>query len=401
MRSVFDSDPAAPNVTASRYRQVSVASVPSLSPEDLVARFTGREAYRHTRFVVARREGDPGACALVELARDGSDALFSEAPAARVLAAAEECAYVRDDGADPGIASHLARVAAGCPGRRCVIVEGRYRHINFLLNPEPLRITVVDVVPPSPSKLAEQVARVLDSAEELPPIVVSERIIDSRSLLPETALPLDGGLVVPCRGGGIDIEGVPVSYLDERPALAGSTLLGCERSQQIHRWFYGIDAERVIDWCPRRLLNSGTTAEGIDPAAAATTTGEATAAASAAAENIEPAATASTAAEAPDAVSAVAEGIEPAAVVPTAAEAAAATTAASTAAGADPGLVLSRCCMLDAGMERRGNTVMVPWGATLAEVRAALGMLSRSQDRYSQDRHSQGLDSQIQHSQDR
>ena len=291
-----------------RYRQVSVASVPSLSPDDLVARFTGREAYHRTRFVIARLDGDPERGALVELARDGSDDLFSEAVAARVLATAAECAYVRDDGIDPGVGSHLARASAQRPDHRCVVVEGRYRHVSFLLNAAPIRVTVLDVVPPEPSKLADQVARVLDSAEDLPPISVSERILDSRSLVADAGPPPAGGLVVPCRGGGVEIEGVEVSHLDERPSSAGSTLLGCERSQQIHRWFYGTDPARTIDWCPRRLIDAdGGTNDGA-------------------------------------------------------------------------GLVLSRCCMLEEGLERRGDTAMVPWGATLQEVRDALHSLAGTGD---------------------
>ena len=295
---MFDLDPASPNIMPSRYRQVSVAAVPSLTPEDLVDRFTGREAYYRTRFVVARLEGEPDRCALVELARDGSDDLFSPAVAARVLAPATDCAYVRDDSLDLGIPSHLGRAAARYPNHRCVVGEGRYRHVSFLLNAEPLPVTVVDVVPPEPSKLADQVARVLDTAEDLPPIAVCEHIVDSRALVTE---PVPTGLMVPCRGGGIDIEGVAVSHLDERPSFAGAALLGCERSQQIHRWFYGTEAVRTIDWCPRRLI-------GAD------------------------------------------QGVY--------------------------GLVLSRCCMLDEGLERSGHTVMVPWGATLAEVHEALRSLA-------------------------
>ena len=297
----------APNVMPSRYRQVSVASVPSLSPDDLVDRFTGREAYRRTRFVVARLDGDPQRCALVELARDGSDDLFSPTLAARVLAAAEECGYVRDDNADPGIPSHLARAADTVAARRCTVVEGRYRHVSFILNPDPVRITVVDVVPPEPSKLADQVARVLDSAEDLPPILVSEHLVDSRDLVAAASAPLSEGLVVPCRGGGIDFEGAAVSHLDERPATTGSTLVGCERSQQIHRWFYGDDAARIVDWCPRRLIGAEATTGGV--------------------------------------------------------------------AGAT-GLVLSRCCMREEGVEQRDGAVLVPWGASLAEVRRALEMLA-------------------------
>lgn len=332
---MFELDPAATNVTAYRYRQVSVASVDSLDPDWLTAHFTGREAYVRTRFVVARRRDRPDRVALVELARDGSADLFSPALAARVLATTEECAYVRDDQVDPGIASHLAAAAQGHPSARCVVVEGRYSHVSFILNPDPVEVTVVDVVPPAPSKLADQVRRVLDSTEELPPVIVTERIIDSRELLaearwrsPETEgssqrtapsavvsppgrrqPPEPGGnpqpVLVPCRGGGVDIDGAAVSYLDERPDPAGPwTLLGCQRSRQIHDWFYGTAPSEIVDWCPRRFVG---------PAAGPATS--------------------------PDA------------------------------------LVLSRCCLLEEGVERRGGAVWVPWGATLAEVRQAVELL--------------------------
>ena len=92
-----------------------------------------------------------------------------------MLASATECDYVRDDSVDPGVPSHLARAAERRPGRRCVVVEGRYRHVSFLLNADPIRVTVLDVVPPEPSKLADQVARVLDSAEG-PASHIGERV---------------------------------------------------------------------------------------------------------------------------------------------------------------------------------------------------------------------------------
>lgn len=336
---MFELDPAAPNVTASRYRQVSVATVDSLDPDDLVAYFTGREAYMRTRFVVARLRDRPDQIALVELARDNSADLFSPAPAARVLARAEECAYVRDDWADLGIASHLAAAARRCPGARCVVVEGRYSHVSFILNPDPIDLTVVDVVPPAPSKLADQVRRVLDVAEDLPPVAVTERIIDSRELLAEARQPSsEPQVLVPCRGGGVDIDGAAVSYLDERPELAEPwTLLGCQRSRQIHDWFYGAEPAEVVDWCPRRFVGS--------------------------------------AADRPAAVDHPAAGCLDGTDTPGSADRLPGTTAVSSLATDSDDLVLSRCCLLEEGVERRGGAVWVPWGATLAEVRRAVELL--------------------------
>lgn len=249
---MFELDARAPNITPGRYRQVSVAEVDSLEPSDLIAHFRGREAYRRTRVIVARRAG---ACALVEIGREDGDALFSVASAVRVLAEADACAYVRDDTVDTGIASHLASVAERYPSARCVVVEGRYAHVSVIMNAAPGRVEVVDVVPPEPSKLADQVRRVIDTAEDLPPVVVSERIIDTRRLLHDARPELPTDVLVPCRGGGVDISGARVAHLDERPARRDWTLLGCLRSEQIHEWFYGGAAAERVDTCPRSVVD--------------------------------------------------------------------------------------------------------------------------------------------------
>ena len=59
--------------------------------------------------------------------------------------------------------------------------------------------------------------------------------------------------LVPCRSGGLDELGAPVYFLDERPPLRHPwTLIGCERSLQFHRHYYGDEPPRV-EMCPRKL----------------------------------------------------------------------------------------------------------------------------------------------------
>ncbi len=248
---MFDLDVHAPNIMPSRYRQVTTATVASLDPDELRKHFSDREAYRRSRFVVAHNEGRQ---ALVELARSTDDALFSRTIGARVIAGADECVMVTDPAIDCGNGSHLAAVAAENPEARCVIVEGRYEHISFLMNPAPIEIEVVDIVPPEPSKLVDQARRVLDVAEDLPPIVLQPTLIDSRALLAEER-PTSRSVLVPCRGGGVRVADIDVSYLDERPARRNWALLGCHRSQQIHQWFYHEEAEYRVDICPRRFID--------------------------------------------------------------------------------------------------------------------------------------------------
>ena len=283
---------AEPNIVPSRYRQVAVTAVPSLDPAWLGEHFTGREVYFRTRFIVARHEDR---VALVEVEREPSEELFAATVAARVVAGPDDCAVVVDEDIDTAVPSQLAAAAERVPEARCVVVEGAYSHVSFILNPAPVRIRLVDVVPPGPAKLLDQVQRVLATAEDLPPVVVVPDLVDSRDLLAAAYDVPPSDLLIPCRGSGMVFPGSTVSFLDERPPERPWTLLGCERSNQIHQWFYGSTPDRV-DICPRQWLASG------DPSRQ----------------------------------------------------------------------TLTRCCLLQEGVETREAAAVVPWGASLAEVRAAI-----------------------------
>jgi hypothetical protein len=237
------------NVVPGQYRRVSVATVDGpLTEESLTRHFLGREAYRHTRFVVARAGRDT---ALVRVAKAEDGPLFSPITSVEILALPDECAFVVAPDVDTGIPSALAEVAA-TQAARCVVVEGRYHHVSFILDPAPIRIRVGDVVPPRPAKLFDQARRVLELAEDLPPIELVADVVDLVDLA--TAHPSPQYLV-PCRGSGFSVEGpATVAFLDERPPQADWTLLGCERSRGIHEWFYGARPKEAVELCPRRLF---------------------------------------------------------------------------------------------------------------------------------------------------
>jgi hypothetical protein len=153
------------------------------------------------------------------------------------------------------VPTQLARVAAEqAPGARCVIVRGRYGHVSFILDPAPIRIRVVEVVPPWPPKLADQLSRVLDLAEDLPPVELVPHLVDLDELAATRPAP---HYLFPCRAGQPAQERAPVevSYLDEIPERAPWTLVGCARSRSIHDWFYGGDVP-MVDMCPRKLAES-------------------------------------------------------------------------------------------------------------------------------------------------
>lgn len=282
-----------PNLVPRRYRGVSVAEVDvPLTEEALRRLFVGREAYRRTEYVVARRAGET---AVVRVTKAGAEGLFLPIVEAELVAGPGECASVHAPGADTGIPSHLARAARElAPDARCVVVRGLYEHVSFICDPALVEVRVVEVAPPRPPKLLDQARRVVDAAEDLPPVELVADVTDLEALA--ALLPSDHYLY-PCRGSGAAPEGSRVSYLDERPPRREWTLVGCDRSREIHGWFYGSEPP-TVDFCPRRR------------------------------------------------------------------------------AAARAGLpTLTKCCLLESGVERDGLTVTVPWGASLDEVREGLRVL--------------------------
>ena len=238
------------NTRPDAYRHVSVAEVSfTLTAEALTAYFLGRECYRRTRYIIVRYGTDT---ALIEVTPTNTEPLFSPAGSVRVLALPHETVYVQRSDLDTAVPSQLARVVDGYPAARCVVVEGRYSHVSFLLDPAPIRVRVLEVVPPYPAKLAEQAQRVLDLAEDLPPMLLQVEHVDLHSLAPTS-----GDVLLPCRGAGIEMTSGVTSYLDQRPAHSDWTLLGCARSREIYRWFYGENPD-FVDTCPRDMPSTGT-----------------------------------------------------------------------------------------------------------------------------------------------
>jgi hypothetical protein len=231
-----------PNFIARPYRGVSVQDAPSLRPDALLDHVRSRRVYRRTEFIVAVHGGQR---ALVQLEREEGDGILVGVRDARVLAGPGEVAFAVDESVDTGNATQLARVAD--PGKLVTVVEGRFQHVNFIYAPAPVRVRVVEVVPPFPPKLLDMARTVLEYDEELPPLQLDLVPIDLRELA--AAHPSEHYLF-PCRCAGLEL-GAPVDFLDAGPpAAADWTLLGCERSRQIHEALYGHDPHERVDFCP-------------------------------------------------------------------------------------------------------------------------------------------------------
>jgi hypothetical protein len=287
------------NLVPGQYREVAVATVGfSLTIDALRAHFLGREVYRRTRYIVVRHHAET---AVIEVERAPGSQLMAIVAGVVVLAGAGECAYLIAPEADTGVPSALAAAArANGTTRRCVVVEGRYHHVNFILDPVAARVRVVDIVPPGPPKLVDQASRLLALAEDLPPIELVADVVDLAELARDHPAPR---YLLPCRGSGFAAhDGAEVAFLDERPQRQEWTLIGCARSRELHRWFYD-DLPESVDMCPRQL--------------AATRPGE-------------------------------------------------------------PGTVtLTKCCLLEDRVEEGSDTIVVPWGASLDQVRLGLERAAR------------------------
>lgn len=284
------------NLVELPYRGVSVQPYDGdMTEAAITAHLMGREAYRRTTMLVLRGKDDSYAVAAIGPRDRGP--LFASIDHVEVLALPETCRFVIDPETDCGNRSALARLAekSGVGPDGTLICQGKYDHINFIHHPDPLVIRVVEVSPPDPPKLFHLIEHVLTYAD-LPPIKIELECIELRDLAAGTR---PKSFLVPCRSGGLDDLGAPVHFLDERPVAREEwVLIGCERSLQFHRHYYGDEPPR-IEMCPRAI------------------------------------------------------------------------------AGKRNHLTMLKCCLLEFGIEKDGEVMVVPWGSDLATIEQALKEIVR------------------------
>jgi hypothetical protein len=211
-----------------------------------------REVYRRTDIIILHNVRQEYAVAAVQ--RTGSENLFGPVEKVEILALPDDCVFITDPNTDPANRSALAKLVLkyNVSTDQTAIVVGAFDHINIIHHPKPMVLRVIEVVPPEPPKLYHMIEQVLSYAD-LPPIIPQLETIDLRGLA-GTVTP--EAYLVPCRSGGLNDLSAPVYFLDERPEQRQNwTLLGCERSLQFHRHYYGDEPPRV-EMCPRKLLKS-------------------------------------------------------------------------------------------------------------------------------------------------
>ena len=249
------------NLVPAQYRSVSVADVPvALDDKGLRGYLLGRPVYRRTRYLVAL---SGGASAVVEVSKESDQPLFSPVTSVTMIARADETAMVDAPGTDTAVPTQLARVAGDrAPGARCVIVRGRYGHVSFILDPAPVRVRVVEVVPPWPPKLVDQLHRVLDLAEDLPPVELDPCLVDLTELAGTRPA---GHYLFPCRAGARPARPAPA------PECPSPTWTRSRGGRRGHWWgapapgpFTTGSTARMCQWwtCARATWPDGTRRPG-------------------------------------------------------------------------------------------------------------------------------------------
>ncbi len=155
---------------------------------------------------------------------------------------------MRDEGIDVLNASHMARKVREHPGKT-VVVSGMFNHVSFLQEENLLDLFVVDVVPPSPSKLSVLVERAFSTGLVELPIVPHYQDIDLNELEGNVGTE---AVMFPCRASGLESKR-EVYFLDETPDLKEEvTLIGCDLSRRIFNSIYRKEPTS-LDMCPRNL----------------------------------------------------------------------------------------------------------------------------------------------------
>lgn len=213
-----------------------------LTAENIERMMGSWTSYVRTEGLVLKNGED---LAVVMLKKGPGAGLFKKVESYELISLPEDTVYVEDPGFDVINIPALARLQTEHPGK-AVVIKGMFSHINFIKDIEPLKLEVIDNVPPEPSKLGVMVKMALASGFVEKPVVIQEKIIDMAKEVPNVRTE---GVVFPCKVSGLT-AGMPVYFLDEAPEIRHDvTLIGCHLSMRIFKELYGKEPP-FLNVCP-------------------------------------------------------------------------------------------------------------------------------------------------------
>jgi hypothetical protein len=216
-----------------------------LTPQNINMHVVGKNAYTRTDFISLRHDQET---AVIKVVKNSGKDLFRPISSHEIISLPIETVFIRDEEIDVLNMSHMARETRKNPGKT-VVVSGMFNHVSFMQEENLLDLYVVDVVPPSPSKLSVLVERAFSTGLVELPIVPHYQDIDLNELEKKVTTKK---VMFPCRASGLESKR-NVYFLDETPVLDGEiTLIGCDLSRRIFHSIYKNDVNS-IDMCPRNL----------------------------------------------------------------------------------------------------------------------------------------------------
>jgi hypothetical protein len=213
-----------------------------LTEKDISLNVMGWEVYVRAEYLVLRNDKDH---AVVRVCKEGTDGLLRKVVSTEVISLPEDTVFIRDPETDVLNLPALALVQERYPSKT-VIIEGMFSHIGFVSGLTPMRLRVIDNIPPEPSKLRVLVDTALSSGFVRHPIIPEYTDID---LADKIEYVNTEAVMFPCRVSGLTAS-IPYYFLDAAPDVKHDvTLIGCSLSERIYRTVYGKKVP-LINVCP-------------------------------------------------------------------------------------------------------------------------------------------------------
>jgi hypothetical protein len=220
----------------------------SLTAENIARNIAGKRAYTRTGYMILRHSEET---AVIKVVKEGGKDLFRPISGHEIVSLPKDTVFIRDETIDVLNASQMARMARKHVGKT-VVVSGMFNHVSFLQEKNLLDLFVVDVIPPSPSKLSVLVERAFSTGMVELPIVPYYQDIDLNEVEKNVRTKR---VMFPCRASGLE-SSRDVLFLDETPVMEGEiTLIGCDLSRRIFRSVYRRNVT-FLDMCPRNLAKT-------------------------------------------------------------------------------------------------------------------------------------------------
>lgn len=225
-------------------KDVSVRRVDfKLTEKNITSHIKNKKGYTRTEYIILLNGND---AAILKIIKADGKELFRPIVNYEIVGLPEDTVFLKDESVDVLNPSDMVRIASKYPDK-IVVVEGLFNHVSFVKDLKPLKLRVLDVVPPYPSKMSFLVKKALSSGMIEAPILTVEQTVDLNELTKKSDSP---GIIFPCTASGLQSDKKSF-FLDATPEKIDveCDLIGCSLSRRIYHALYKKDI-KLINICP-------------------------------------------------------------------------------------------------------------------------------------------------------